>query len=104
MGLNRRKNMCVTYQAPTGLSGSGDRQFLDRVRVLVWHEKGRSVIRSPSGRETVVNDKLLSDSAIPQGSKVWLQGDNVEKEAPFRAQAPQRGETFRGQEVFETWL
>lgn len=104
MGVNRRKNTTIAF-APPGLRGEfGDKSFGPIVEGGAWHERSRVTVRDPSGQEVLVKDKLVTDFEIPYGSAIWFAGDDQEKAAPHRAQAVLFGTTFRGQEVFETWL
>jgi hypothetical protein len=104
MGVNRRKNTCVTFAAPGTVSEFGDLSYGDKVTVDAWHERHRMTIRDPSGDERVVTDRLVTDCEIPYGSAVWMEKDDLKKPAPKRAEVVKFGKTFRGQEVFETWL
>ena len=104
MGVLRHKNMCVTFVEPGERSDFGDKIFGEKKTALVWHEADSRTLKDPVGNERDVADKLVSDCLIPYGSGIWLEGDNTDEPPPRRALATRAGRTFRGQEVFETWL
>ena len=104
MGVNRRKNSTIAFAPPGVREEFGDRPFGDPVEIRAWHQRGRRTVRDPSGQEVIVVDRLVVDVEIPYGSAVWLDKDDRNKPAPYRAQTALIGDTFRGQRVFETWL
>lgn len=104
MSLTRQFTQSITYAEQDGLTDSGQPEFGSKRTVKGRHDKNTRRIIDPEGNERDVSDKIVTKVLIPMGSEVWVPGDNLSEPAKHRPIAVMAAVSFRGEEIFETWL
>jgi len=94
----------VTIAAPASISGAGDFAYGAQYTQKVRHVRRSRVVAGPNGTELTTNNELISETAIPLESRVWLPGiDTAQVNLAQRVLAVEQADTFTGYTLYKAY-
>jgi hypothetical protein len=106
-GATHLLTQTVAFQAPTGArTSNGDPVFGATQTLPCRHERKVDTIRSGAGVVLAESTVIITETAIPAGALVWLDGAGVgdRKQAKAVQLSAQAAKPFGGYTLYETRL